>query len=280
MKSDQHQIKIYQQPEERATPVPFEIAPQTAHWERSPRVPTLQTIIAQTKPLPPYSVLIGACDDGYHFFFDLDDPNPGSLLITGEPHTGKSILLRSIMESASLLNPPNQVRFSLVATRPHEWQDASVFPNLDLIAAPYQRESNTLVMKFSEIAKQRRSGRLRGPALILFIENLARFLERIDRDVELFLGWLIREGPKSKVWTVVTLDIFESPKINKKLLSSFGTKMISMTSLIYTLPPPNGGPDSSPNLSNAHGQVSISDPMFKVYLRDEGWIRFSVPRLE
>jgi hypothetical protein len=179
-----------------------------------------------------------------------------------------------------LLNPPNEVRFSLVTPRPHEWQDASAYPNLDLIAAPYQVESNTLVTKLSETAEQRRSGRSRGPAMVLFIDNLARFLERIDRDVELFLGWLIREGPKSKVWTVATLNTQESPKINRKILASFGTKLIGMTSLIYTLPPPNGSLVPALNAQMARGQVSISDPMFKVYLRDEGWIRFSVPRLE
>jgi hypothetical protein len=279
-KQKRYPVTIYAQDEkpEASATLAIKVSPQEA-WEHPlapqgpPTGPTLESIIAETRPLPPYSVLVGACEDGYHFFLDLSDPRPGSLLISGNLHSSQRMLLNAILTSASLLNPPSRVRYSLVTPYPQNWENLEAHPNADIIAAPYARESNTLVNKLSELVEGRRSGRLRGPAYILGIENLTYFTERMDREVAIFFNWLIQEGPKSRVWTIATSDIKDTTKIQDNLMRAFGMQLIETERSRHDLPPRKPDPGSN-------GGPRPFQPYFKVYLHDEGWVRFLVPRVE
>jgi hypothetical protein len=44
---------------------------------------SLRQVVNDISPLPPYSIVIGGCEDGMHFYLTLDDPRPGSILIIG-----------------------------------------------------------------------------------------------------------------------------------------------------------------------------------------------------
>jgi len=69
-------------------------------------------------PVPPYSALIGMCEDGLPFLFDLDDPSAGSILMIGDENSGKTRLMQTILLSASALNPPERRMFSVITSNP------------------------------------------------------------------------------------------------------------------------------------------------------------------
>ena len=92
-------------------PDPLEEAHQ---GKNADQLPGLSEILDQTGPLPPHSVILGICEDGLPFLFDLTNPAPGSLLIVGDEGSGKSRLVRSVLASAMQLSKPNQLSFSII----------------------------------------------------------------------------------------------------------------------------------------------------------------------
>ncbi len=68
--------------------------------------PTLAGLLESLPEPPPYAALLGACEDGLPFLFDLTNPAPGAVLVTGDAAGGKTRLLHSILHSACRMNTP------------------------------------------------------------------------------------------------------------------------------------------------------------------------------
>jgi hypothetical protein len=191
-----------------------------------PSLPSLKALMADVGPMLPYTALIGACEDGFHCFMDLRDPKPGAVLITSQHGQGMQQLLQALLTSACWLNPPDCVRLNLVSMHTARWTALTAYPHLNLLAAPYQVEASQLVMSLSEIAEQRRSGRLLGPAILLGVDDLVSFVKRMDEDALLYFRWLLREGARSQVWVVATLGAGEANQLDRQMLADFRTRLI------------------------------------------------------
>lgn len=189
-------------------------------------LPNLREIINQLRPLPPYNALLGICEDGLPFLFDLSDPSPGSILITGKAGSGKSRLLRGILTSASAMNRADQVAFNLICT------DFGLFSGVNRSAhcinsvSTYDRASSELIVDLAKIAEQRKSGRQRGPIIILAIDNLATLLSYNEFELFSHLKWLVKFGPESGIWPLATLKAGKLNKYGKRLLEQFGTHLV------------------------------------------------------
>jgi len=234
--------------------------------------PNLQVIIQEIGPLPPYSIVIGGCDDHSHLFLDLSDPGPGSILITGDDQSGRSRLLDSILYSSALLNSPRRVRYAILSPdisgleylthRPHCYKAQSIDTNGAI----------DLVYELAEIADYRRNNQQTGSAIILAIDDLACLLSGMDNDMVEQLRWLVQVGPEVQIWTVATLNSKDITTIDPEFLSHFGTRLF--------------GSIKTPELVNYLISPEINKPndvipgaQFSV-LFGEDWIRFWIPTVE
>lgn len=190
------------------------------------RLPTLREIVNQLRPLPPYNALLGVCEDGLPFLFDLSDPSPGSILITGEAGSGKSRLLRGILASAGAMNRADQVSFNLICTDFGLFSDVNRSAHCLNSVSTYDRSSSELVIDLAKIAEQRKSGRQRGPIIILAIDDLGTLLSYNEFEVFSHLKWLVKFGPESGIWPLATLKAGRLNKYGKRLLNEFGTHLV------------------------------------------------------
>jgi len=191
------------------------------------RLPTLQDLLDETGPLPPYSVLIGGCDDGRHLFLDLRDPRAGSLLIVGERGAGKTRLLRTMMTSLSLANDLRQARLALISADKASLQAAMALPHCFKAATPYADEAAHLVESLAQLTQQRRQGRQRGPAVVLLIDELDSLVSRLDRESRDLLRWLTQNGPQMRVWLAATLPAQATTQVEGALLRVFGAWLLA-----------------------------------------------------
>lgn len=162
--------------------------------------PSLSSLLGACT-LPSRSLLIGVADDGKPLALNLLDPNPGAILVVGDPGCGKTDFLRILARSAALTQRPTRLKFAVITPRPGDWMNwkalphcAGVLPSQD--AAGISRIVNDLAdwVQTDDRSQSR----------LLLIEDLDAL--RGSQQATDTLTWLIREGAQSGAWVIATLS--------------------------------------------------------------------------
>lgn len=188
--------------------------------------PRLDEVLALAGELPDYSIVLGACEDGLPVTLDLTNPAPGSLLICGGAGSGMTHLLQSILVSATRLNPAYRVAFNLLASQPGEYQGLGELDACQVLLPADGDASGEVILELTDIAEQRRREPLSGSILLLGIDDLVTCLQAIDENTFNHLYWLIRHGPRSRVWTIATLPAGQADLVDVRFLSAFRTRLV------------------------------------------------------
>jgi hypothetical protein len=234
--------------------------------------PTLQSLVEEIGVLPPYSIIIGGCDDKSHIFLDLTDPAPGSILISGDSQSGKTRLLESILTSACMLNSPRRVRYAVISSKMDELQALTHRSHCYKAVPADSDEAADLIFEMAEIVEQRRAGRPTGTAIILAIDDLACFLNGLDDEAIEQLRWLVESGPEVQIWTLATLNSGDVKNVDVDLINIFSTRLIGSIESPETATYLNGSPTAKPS-------DLISGEQFSVQF-GEDWVRFWIPVAE
>ncbi len=174
----------------------------------------LNNYINSIEPLAYYSVLLGICDDGLPLLIDLCNHNLGSVLISGRQFTANQLLLRIMLKATILLNPPQYVQLSVITHHVNTFESDLTASHCHGILRPNIREASELVMELCALVEQRNSGRQRGPAIILAIDELNTLICEVDENIRSHFSWLLREGPFAKVWPIACIseDLYLLPE--------------------------------------------------------------------
>ncbi len=186
---------------------------------------SVDQVLSKSGKLPLNSLVLGICDDGLPFLLDLTNPAPGALLVCGDAGTGKTKLVNSILDSASRLNTPAQLELSIIAVNIDEYMHLSHFEHCQEIFNADEAVTGELIGELVDIAEQRRRQHPENPAILLVIDDLAECLEHLDQEAFSKLYWLIRHGPRSRVWTIATLPAERARQIEPRFLSAFRTRL-------------------------------------------------------
>ncbi len=186
--------------------------------------PSIYSILDSYGPFPIQSLMIGICSDGFPFMLGLDNPRSGSILVVGENTQEKSQILRTMCISACLINRPEDVSLCVITNKPHQYAELSKYPNCQAIMSPYERAAGEMIIEFSSIVEQRRSGRERGESLMLLIDDF-HSIDSILRDFSVYLNLktLVTNGPTSGVWPIISIEPGDVHSSKGQLLRSFGT---------------------------------------------------------
>ena len=232
----------------------------------APPALNLHSILQNLGHLPRYTTFLGVCPDGAPLFIDLANPALGSLLILGQAQCGKTHLVKTILNSASLLNSSDLVNYFVISNNAQELRHLSRYPHCQGIYSHYHRETMQIILGLSALAEQRRLGRERGPAIILAIDDLTALTgEYMDYELFIHFRWLLRFGPSAWIWPVVTLKKTDFIEINEELATGFSTRLDnSGSSDQYAIPA---------EVSNRKRQ-----PYWQAYFARE-LIQFAVPAL-
>jgi hypothetical protein len=186
----------------------------------------LDELLAQTGPFPPGTIILGACEDGLPFTLDLNNPAPGALLYSSNQAEENSAWLHAALLSAMRLNTSRNVHLWVVAARSEAYLDVIQYPHLRHLAASEDLVTSALIQEVVELVEQRRHGDPHGPACILAIDDLASLLHNLDEELYRSLNILLRHGPRSRVWPIVTLDASQANQVDERLLPAFRTRLI------------------------------------------------------
>ena len=186
--------------------------------------PSIYSILKSFGPFPPYSFVVGVCQDGLPFMISLDNPKSGSILVVGENSAEKTLILKAMSLSAIMLNNPEQVNLCVITNMVDRYANLMKYPNCHALLSPYERAAGEMVIEFASIAEQRRSGRERGRVMMLLIDDFQSFAPLLsDYSVYLNLKTLVTKGPASGIWPIISIRPEDVHSTEGQLLHSFGT---------------------------------------------------------
>jgi hypothetical protein len=210
----------------RPYPTPAPAREELAIHEGSNARFSLDELLAQAGPFPPETILLGACEDGLPFTLDLNNPAPGALLYSADRVDENRAWLHAALIAAVRLNTSRNLQLWVVAPNTTAYQDIIHYPHLRHLAAPEELVTAALIQEVAELVEQRRHGDPRGPACLLAIDDLASLLHNIDEELYRSLNILLRHGPRTRVWPIVTLNASQADQVDEHLLSTFRTRLI------------------------------------------------------
>lgn len=193
--------------------------------------PSLAEVLAQAGPLPPQSVLLGMCEDGLPFLFDLTNPAPGSLLIVGDSGSGKTRLVKSLLASARHLSKPNQLSYSIITPDARLYHQEMQSPEYcSHFLSSDEISTARLIESLTQLAERRRRSNTPGPMMLLVVEDLAACVQSLDDGQFRRFYWLIKHGPRSRIWVLATFDPVSLAWTDERILDAFRTHMIGAVS--------------------------------------------------
>ena len=175
---------------------------ETALTKPVPAAPSLAASLSELGPLPREAMLLGLASDGLPVLLNLHDPNPGPLLITADPGTGKTALLQLIAQAVIEMHPPNEVQFGVVTNYPDEWGHLDGFEQCAGIFPTYHNAAVDFITSLSGWAHANKGGQ---QSLLLLIDDLES-MNDLDFEIQQTLRWLLLRGPSRRVWPIVTLN--------------------------------------------------------------------------
>jgi hypothetical protein len=233
--------------------------------------PALPDLVEEMGPLPPASMIIGACDDHSHLFLELTEPRPGAILILGEAGSGKSRLLHGMIASLAAVNSPRHVRYALICDLEPDVQTLTEYPHCYRHYWPNALKAGDLVVELADLVEKRQGIKQDWGAVVLAIDDLASFMGYLDDETIEQLTWLIANGPEVRIWTIATLNVSELAKLDKTLVASFGTRLIGKINEPEMAEEISGGANARPQNLQAGNQFGV--------VFGEDWIPFWVPTL-
>jgi hypothetical protein len=231
-------------------------------------LPSLENLFQELAPIPAYTVMIGACDDGSPILLDLTNPASGSLLLTGEASCGKTRLLTSMVQSACMVTSPRYLRTVGITSSLLEWHPIANNPHSYKWASTHSLEAAAIIRELARISEQRRIGRDNGKILILVIDELAELIETLDAESMDRLVWLITNGPACGTWTLASVETRQAPE-NSQVIRAFGTRLYGYSSSVQMGEDHTGNPKEF-----VSGLIAGAQFCVKV---EDNWLRFWIP---
>src|SRR5271157_4351060 len=222
--------------------------------------------------IPPQTAFLGVCEDGQPVLFDLTDHRVGPLLIMGDASSGKTILLKVLVQSAVSINSPSEINYLVFSQKPEDWQDLtseglrSGHCLTETIKGP--QETAEWLMNLSDMVEKRYNGKELSAPLLVILDDL-RFVLGADSSVRLNLEWLLKIGPSMHIWPIVTLRTPDALAMGR-WTSQFRTRFLGCMS--------NEGVNRLGLYNGLDAEKLIPGKQFAIHVQQD-WLTFNLPEL-
>ena len=167
-----------------------------------PSVPALSDALAKIGSIPAQALLLGIASDGLPVLLNLHDAHPGPLLITGDPGSGKTKFLQTIVQALTQTHEAGTVQYGVITNYPDEWASLPLTPH----RMGFFPVGNDDVPQFiNSLAAWAHSNRNSQQALLMLVDDLES-MAILDPECVQNFRWLLLRGPARRVWPIVTLS--------------------------------------------------------------------------
>lgn len=189
-------------------------------------LPSLQELISRYSPFSPGCVILGICEDGLPIVLDLNHPTSGALVVSGDPHSGKTRLLRSILASAGLMNSPLELQAWLYTSQPEEYRHLVYSTLAPQVIQRRPKAIRQWIDQLLDLANQRLLDQSAGPTILILVDDLADFIYQLDEESYWAFEWIARIGPQLRLWTIAALSTHSLEWVDDEALGCFPTRAL------------------------------------------------------
>jgi hypothetical protein len=237
--------------------------------------PDLEQILKQNKNIPTQAVVFGVCEDGLPMLLDLQDPEPGAVVVIGDQREMQLELLRTAVTSLAGRNSPRSVQFLVFSCEPESWKKWITEKGFDrhclAIENADEEPVREWILRLADWTEQRRLGQSSGPSVLLIMDTLS-FLPQLEYDVRLNFDWMAKEGPPAQIWSlaVISTELAKSLNNGRRLLRGFQTRIIGYANQSGDYVQLAGLNEQEADSFGKRGEFAV-----KV---GDAWLRFKLPR--
>jgi hypothetical protein len=245
--------------------------PQEDLAERLPET-GLNALLNKFNYIPPQTAFLGVCEDGQPVLFDLTDHRVGPLLIMGDAGSGKTSLLKVMVQSAVAINSPSEINYLVFSQNKQDWHEMTSeglrtgHCLTDVIKEP--EETDEWLMRLSDMVEKRYNGKELSAPLLVILDDL-RFVVGADTSIRLNLEWLLKIGPSMHIWPAVTLRTADALSMGR-WTSQFHTRFLGHM--------PNEGVNRLGLHSGLDAEKLVPGKQFAIHVQED-WLTFKMPDL-
>ncbi len=192
---------------------------------------TVGSILAETRPVPAQSVLLGRCSDRMPFFLSLTDPELGAILVSGDEGCGKTHQLQVMVDSAISTCAPHQLQIAVLTHHPEDWGRICLQSTQKMYFqgcfAWYDKRAEDLIDSLTDLAEARRESRQTGPDILFVLDDL-NYVEGLSLEAQVNLRWLLSYGAQSNIWVVAAIKASYALELGY-WLEPFRTRILGRT---------------------------------------------------
>ena len=187
-------------------------------------LPLLRQLKSTGDEVPPTTAVLGLAEDGTPLLIRLPSPDVAHILTAGTTGSGKTALLRTIILSLALHNPPHKLALVLIDPKGHAF---GVFGGLPHLARPVIRETEEVIEALRSLVHLMERRKPDDPTkVVIVIDELADLLMVGDAAVRIPLIRLTQRGREVGMHLIVATQKPTAAVLGPLVKANFPVRLV------------------------------------------------------
>lgn len=192
----------------------------------SPRPVRLSDLMQRLPNMPPDTALLGLEETGRPLLLRLPSPEVAHILVAGTTGSGKTVLMRTLMLSLAVNNPPRNLQMVLLDPKGHGFGPLSRLPHLLRPVVTSATEALVLLADLVKEMERRDRAEICRPRIIVGIDELADLALVGGKAMERFLTRLVQRGREAGIHLVASTQKPTAAIVGSLVKANFPARLV------------------------------------------------------
>jgi len=181
----------------------------------------------EVEDVPALTAVLGLSEDGGPLLIRLPSPDVAHVLVSGTTGSGKTVLLQTMILSLAMMNRPEELGLVLIDPKGSAFRLFEGLPQLSRGVIREAREAEeTLERVVGLMEKRGERGRMRGPRVVLVIDELADLLMTGGRELQERLTRLLQRGRGAGIHVVAATQKPTASVLGSLVKANFPVRLV------------------------------------------------------
>jgi S-DNA-T family DNA segregation ATPase FtsK/SpoIIIE len=192
----------------------------------SPRPVRLLDLARRLPDVPPDTALLGMDETGRPLLLRLPSPEVAHVLVAGTTGSGKTVLMRTLMLSLAMNNPPRNLQMVLLDPKGHGFGPLSRLPHLLRPVVASATEALVLLAELVKEMERRDRAEINRPRIVVGIDELADLALVGGKAMERFLTRLVQRGREAGIHLVASTQKPTAAIVGSLVKANFPARLV------------------------------------------------------